>query len=407
MLLARAAEGWMTSLSGVGFDIGQPADPELVGLLERAIAELPAEQRRYQVRMRSMLTSVLVADPDNARRGRLADEAMAIAEVGGEPELLASALLARRISRWELDRLDERTEVVLAAIQHAHRSGNVPLELTAMLFALSDLLEEGRIAEHLAMLDDFERRADELHLRLFQVYATFQRASHALSAGDFETAQRLADEALAAGRRSHGVNAEVAYAGVWYRLALERGQLGATLPQSERMYEANPRLRMWQIAVVRALVAVGRIDDARVHYESLVGPDAVHMRDNQMFLPSVCTLAEVAVVVDDPVRAAVVRAALEPYADRIATSGLAGISIGPVSGYVGMAAEAAGDLEAAERFLRVAIDRNTHDGTRPHEARARHALARVLAARGDDDGAATELAQAAAIADELGMVLEA
>ena len=263
ILLARAAEGWMTSLSGVGFDIGRPADPELVGLLERAIAELPADQHRYQVRMRSMLTSVLLADSDGDRRMQLADEAMAIAEASGEPELLASALLARRIAWWQLDRLAERTEVVLGAIHHAHRAGNVLLELTAMLFAMSDLLEQGRIAEHEAMLDEFERRAGELHLRLFQVYAMFQRASDALSAGDFDTARRLADEALTAGRRSHGVNAEVAYAGVWYRLALDRGELGTTLPESERMYAANPRLRMWQIAVVRALVAVGRLEDAR------------------------------------------------------------------------------------------------------------------------------------------------
>jgi DNA-binding SARP family transcriptional activator/tetratricopeptide (TPR) repeat protein len=407
MLLARAAEGWMTSLSGVGFDIGRPADPELVGLLERAIAELPVDHHRYQVRMRSMLTSVLLADPDGTRRTELADEAMAIAEASGEPELLASALLARRIAWWQLDRLEERTEVVLAAIRHAHRSGNVQLELTAMLFAMSDLLEEGRVVEHEAMLDEFERRAGEAHLRLYEVYAMFQRASHSLSAGDFATAQRLADEALAAGRRSHGVNAEVAYAGVWYRLALDRGELGSTLPESERMYAANPRLRMWQIAVVRALISVGRLDDARVHYEDIVGLDGVHMRDNQMFLPATCTLAEVAIAVDDPARAAVVRAALEPYADRIATSGLAGISIGPVSGYVGMAAEAAGDLEAAERFQRAAIARNVHDGTRPHEARARHSLARVLAARGEAEAAGAEAARAASIASELGMVLGA
>ena len=93
----------------------------------------------------------------------------------------------------------------------------------------------------------------------------FQRASHALSAGDYAAARRLADAALAAGRRSHGVNAEVAYAGVWFRLALDLGRLAATLPESERMYAANPRLRMWQIAVVRGLVDVGRLDDARVH----------------------------------------------------------------------------------------------------------------------------------------------
>src|SRR4051812_15550738 len=182
---------------------------------------------------------------------RLPGERMGIAGVGGESERVASALLAGRLAWWQLDRLDERTAAVVDAVRHAHDAGNVHLELTAMLFAMSDLLEQGRMAEHQAMLDEFAGRAGELHVVLFQVYAMFQRASHALSAGDYAAARRLADEALAAGRRSHGVNAEVAYAGVWFRLALDLGTLATTLPESQRMHAANPRLRMWQIAVVR------------------------------------------------------------------------------------------------------------------------------------------------------------
>ena len=79
------------------------------------------------------------------------------------------------------------------------------------------------------------------------------------------------------------------------------------------------------------------------------------------------------------------RRSLEPYADRIAASGLAGISIGPVSHYVGLAAEASGDLTAAAGFQRTAIARNHRDGSRPHEARARRALGRVLRAPGVGD----------------------
>ena len=241
MLLASAAESWMMSLSGVGFDIGMPADgrPRRSCWSGRS-PSCPPDLRRYQVRMRSMLASVLVPDPDPTRRVQLADEAMAIAAVGDESELVASALLARRLAWWQLDRLDERTAVVLDAVRHAHDAGNVHLELTAMLFAMSDLLEQGRMAEHLAMLDEFTARADELHVVLFQVYGMFQRASHALSAGDYAEARRLADAALAAGRRSHGVNAEVAYAGVWFRLALDLGTLPATLRRERAHVRRQP-----------------------------------------------------------------------------------------------------------------------------------------------------------------------
>ena len=383
MLLARSAEGWMMSLSGVGFDIGRPSDPDLVDLMERAIAELPED--------RTALPGAHAEHVDVGARSRPRPDAPARAGRRGDGHrqraTATTSCWPRRCwpGGWRggsATRLDERTELVLASVHHAHRSKNAQLELTAMLFALGDLLEQGRMAEHLALLDEFSTGRPSSHLPLFEVYGRFQRASHALSAGDYAEARRLADEALATGRRSHGVNAEIAYAGVWFRLALDLGRVAETLPESERMLAAHPRLRMWQVAVVRALVETDRREEARAHFEDLVTPEGVRARDNQMYIPHVCALAEVSLALGDQRRAAVIQRALEPYADRIATSGLAGISIGPVSNFAGIAALAAGDLAAAERLLTQAIAHNVADGTRPHEARARLALSRVHAARG-------------------------
>ena len=94
----------MMSLSGVGFDIGRPVDRDLVALMELAISSLPAEERRYGVRIRSMLASVLVPSADPTRRIQLADEALAIADQHDDPELMASAQLARRLALASVDR---------------------------------------------------------------------------------------------------------------------------------------------------------------------------------------------------------------------------------------------------------------------------------------------------------------
>ena len=67
------------------------------------------------------------------------------------------------------------------------------------------------------------------------------------------------------------------------------------------------------------------------------------------------------------------RDTLAPYAGRIAVSGLAGISIGPVSGYVGLLAHLTGDLDEAEALLRSAIDVTVRFGWRAHESRVRAA----------------------------------
>ena len=106
-------------------------------------------------------------------------------------------------------------------------------------------------------------------------------------------------------------------------------------------------MRLWQIARLGALVDAGRRDEVRPIFEELVGDDGVHLPDNQMFLISACALVAAAAALGDTERAGVLRRALEPYADRLAVSGLGGISIGPVSRYVGVAAMVSGDLESA------------------------------------------------------------
>ncbi len=260
------------------------------------------------------------------------------------------------------------------------------------------------------MLDTFGTRATELHLPLFEVYSQFIRASHELSAGRYADARRLADEALAAGIRSHGHNAEVTHAGILYRLLLDTGRLVDLLPEIERNVAVSPRLRLWQIALVRTLAEAGRAEESAKMLADLVDVDGLHLRDNQMFFPSVCALVDVAFMLGDQERADILYRALAPYHARLAIAGLAGITMGPVSGYAGRAAHAAGHLEEAEELLRESIATCVNLGLRPSEALARLGLSRVLrelGRPGDGDEAEVEEATARSIADAIGMVLPA
>ena len=410
MLLARAAERWMLALSAVGFDIGEPADPELVALLEDVIAALPDDANQYRVRMRSMLVSVLVAGTDRRHREALAAQALIIAELDGRPELVASAQLARRLAMWQLDRLDERTDAVLVAVAEANRAGNIDLELTAALFAMPDLLEQGRVEEHLALLANFRTHAKALNMPLYLTYALFIEAGHRLAAGAYAEAERLADEALAVGKASHGANAEIVHGGIRYLLARDRGTLAATLDFDEQMAAAHPRLRMWRIAILGALLEAGRNEEARRIFESFVSTNSVRLLDDQIYLPAACALTEASAGLDDATRAGVLHRALEPYAGRLGVSGLGGISMGPVSLYAGVAARSSGDLEAAIRLLDGAVTESVRHEMRAYEARARNELAAALTARGaaDDPSRGTaERQRAAELAAAIGLVLPA
>jgi len=81
-------------------------------------------------------------------------------------------------------------------------------------------------------------------------------------------------------------------------------------------------------------------------------------------------------------------------------------STGAVDRYLGLAALTAGDLPAAERHLRDAVDLNTRIGARPWAARTQADLAALLLARdqpGDRERAAGLLAAALGAARRLGM----
>ena len=102
------------------------------------------------------------------------------------------------------------------------------------------------------------------------------------------------------------------------------------------------------------------------------------------------------------------RAALEPYAGRVAVTGLGGVGIGPVRRYVGVAAHVAGDVDGAIAHLEEAVVESTRHGMRPFTARAHRDLAAALRDRGgpgDAAAAAEHAATATAIADDIGLAL--
>jgi DNA-binding SARP family transcriptional activator len=408
ILQARAAESWVLSISGVGFDFAQATVPALSDVLDAAIEALPEDAVDHQVWLRSMLVSALVDTGQFARQEALSDAALTIARRTNDPGLLASALYARRLALWQRDRLDERLPLAFEAIAHARRAGDLHLELTAMLVTMIDLLESGRIDEQLAMLDEFEQRSSRLRSPLYDVYAKFLRSCRLVVTGEYEEAERIANEALAAGLASHGPNTETAHAGQMFCMAWDRGQLGDLVELVELMVGTYDAMPIWRVALAGALAAAGRDDEARDVFHALVTDDGLALPDNSLFFTGACFLVEVARALDDRRGAAVLRRTLEPYAGRVAITGLGGVGIGPVRRYVGVAAHLVGDLDAAIEHLTLAAAESERHGSRPFTARAHHDLARALTDRdrpGDAEAAAAHAATAAAIASEVGLVL--
>ncbi|MET0460687.1 MAG: BTAD domain-containing putative transcriptional regulator, partial [Ilumatobacteraceae bacterium] len=252
--LARACEAWVLSMAGIGFEFGRSADPLLVGALVEAIAALPADAVDHQVWLRSMLVSVLLEDDDEAaRREALSEDALAIASGTNDPAIMASALHGRRLAIWRRDRLPERLSLSQQAVAHAHRAGDVHLELTAMLVAMADLLEDGQVDEQLAMLERFRERAATLRTPLYDTYTNFLYSCRLVVTGDYDEAQRIADDALASGLAAHGISTEMAHAGQLFCRAWDHDELGELVDVVEATARAHPDFPIWRVALVGAI----------------------------------------------------------------------------------------------------------------------------------------------------------
>jgi hypothetical protein len=200
----------------------------------------------------------------------------------------------------------------------------------------------------------------------------------------------------------------MAHAGQMFCLVWDRGQLAELVEFVEAMSAANPDWKIWTIALVGALAAAGRLDDARVPFESLVTSDGIDLPDDSLYFTGACFLVEAARAIGDARRARILHDALAPYAGRVAITGLGGVGIGPVRRYVGVAAHVAGDPDAAVGHLERAITEATAHGMRPFAARAHRDLAAALRDRGAPGDAARaddEDARAGAIAAEIGLAL--
>ena len=248
-----------------------------------------------------------------------------------------------------------------------------------------------------------------LHMPLFEVYAMFIEAvARGCRPASTPRPERLADEALAAGVRSHGVNAEIAYAGILVPAGARPRAAGV---------DRSPRASAWS-PPTRACgcgrspwcarwSTPDRLDEAGSMLGELVGPTGGPARQPDV-LPVVVRARRRRVYARRPGRSEILFRALAPYHGRLAIAGLAGISMGPVSGYAGRAAHAAGHLDEAEELLREAIATCVDLGLRPNEALARAALGSVLRELdrpGDCAEADAEEATARAIADAIGLVL--
>ncbi|WP_028067832.1 protein kinase domain-containing protein [Solirubrobacter soli] len=285
---------------------------EAVRLLERALDRLPGEDAPLRAAALGRLAVRLDPRADQPRREALMEQALAMARRLGDHDLLVLLLGISPLVNWRPQSIAlrrEHTAEVIALAQAGERQG----AMWARIIRVTDALALGELREADAELAAYLRLSDELGRMYYRWYGLVLRGAVAAFRGELETADRLAEEAIAT-IRPHDADSEQEYSVQRLVLGVLRGEpdrvpADALTGFADRFAE----LPLWPALLARHALLTGDDDQAR-RLLARFGDFERADRDPDR-LAALTLLADVAAGVGDRAAAHALYARLEPYAD--------------------------------------------------------------------------------------------
>jgi DNA-binding SARP family transcriptional activator/tetratricopeptide (TPR) repeat protein len=403
VLLTRAALGVAGPWSALS-----RSDPGRVGLLDEALEALPEDDSPLRARLLARMSLELYYAGEPELRLSLSEEAVVIARRTGDLRTLATCLDARHYALWLPENVEERLEVAAELRRVAEETGDPELELQGAGWTIIDLMELGDIEGVDIQIAAASKLAEALHRPTWLWWTSLFRTSRALLAGQFDDAERLAQETLTIGQRGQAENALHYYAQTMFNIRREQGRLAEVEGAVRGFIELYPAIPAWRGALALLLMELGRPDEARTEFdEAASGGFSAFPRDAN-WLIAITLMAEVCGALGDAPRAGELYRLLEPYAGNNVVVGRNATSYGSASRLLGMLAATRGEHALAEQHFEAAQRMHASMGARPMHARTQVAHSEMLLARrgpGDVAQATELLADAVLLADALGMVV--
>jgi tetratricopeptide (TPR) repeat protein len=337
----------------------------------------------------------------------LSRQAVEMARRLEDPATLAYALNGRHRALWGPQNAEDRFAVASEIVELAERAGDRELALRGRALRVVDLLELGDIAAADVEIAAHAALAQELREPLQLWRAVVWRAMRALCDGRFGDAERLADDAFAAGRRLRESDAAQFQTVQLFFSRVEQGRAGEMEEPFKRFLRDFPTLPGWRAGLAFLYCEAGREADARREFAPLAANGFRDIPRDDTWLLSTVAAADACGLLGDAAAAAVLYELLLPYARRNIVCFEAGIAcIGAAARVLGVLAHTMGRCEESEAHFEAALELNEKMGARSWLARTQHQYAEMLLARDEpgDRNRAAELRKAAvATARELGM----
>jgi len=406
--LARAlGDAGRLGEAAYGFSLGIPVavDPLRIELLEGGLAALEDVDSGLRSRLLARLADLLTFSPDQERRATAAYQALQIARRAGDVDALVPAMAQNFALGWGFQDPAENLALAEEIIGLAEKAGSVQGRLLGLWFRIGCYVALGDIPSADRDIDAQGDLAAESRLPFFLYFKPLCGCMRALMDGRWVDAERLAQEALAAGQGPHGATAMALFGAQMFVVRLQQGRIAEWESAGKGLVAQFPALWVYRAALAYTYCDLGRLEEARALYQQLAADPGSLARDPN-WLAGVPALAEVCWNVNDRAGAARLYDLLLPYAGRNVVGAVATVCFGSSSRYLGLLAATLEHWPEAERHFQDALEMNGRSSP-PWLARTQYQYADTLLRRGepgDREKALALVTQALDTAQRLSMV---
>lgn len=321
-----------------------------IAIIESAL-EVVDDDAATRARLTALLAEALISDAAGPRRLELAREAVALADAGSDPALLARICSSVLYALWgpspEATRL--RADVARRSIVAAQSAGDLHLEFGVHAAAYTVAIQ---LADPVAAVRSLERLhaiADEIGTPQMVFTMAYYGAFVAAMEARFEDAAALMREGGEVAAAMGAADAFAVFAGQAAVIATIAGHHAELPPVVARAIEAGPARPSAHLAHAIVSMANGPKKVASDLLDVGMANGFRAVPADVMWMTSMLGYAILAIELQDLDAAAHLLAIIEPYRGEVATS------LGPVAAYAGRLASVLGRHELAEQHLNAAL----------------------------------------------------
>ena len=397
-LLARAAIGYEETCWRPGI-----VDEGAVELLEEAADALSDESYELRIALLSGLARALDFRGDHDRGAQARTSAIAMARRLGDRTGLATVLMRSYWSRGTSS-LDEILEMVTEAKDLAAVLGNTEIRAEAMAWRVPALVALGDVDAARHELDELLRTAEQTGQPFVVHVAEHYGSAIALCDGRLDAAEAMAHRSHEWSRVLTGRDASGVYGIQMFGVRREQGRLEELRPVIGILAGEPDRAGPWRPGLVALLADLGMEIEAKRELDKVVDEGIDRYRES-LWLASLTYLADACASLGDEVAAELLYPELEPFAGTNVLIGHLVACYGAADRYLGMLASVLGEAGRARAHFEGALELNRRMGAATWIAHTGYEYARFLLSVGsaDRDRADALLAEAAALADRIGM----